>query len=448
MQVGVGMPSMLPGVDKQRLLDWARAADAGPFSTLAAMDRLAFDSLDAIPALALCAGATNRIRLASTAIAAPLRNPAVFAKETATLDVLCGGRLMLGLGVGAHPSDYAAAGLRWEDRRELLARSLHALRAFWTGDTIGPRPARPGGPKLLVAARTQRSFELIAQAADGLAGFAGPPDVFAAHAGAVRAAWEREGRTGQPHLLGAWLYALGEGPAERGREYIRSHFSPEVSEIFAEHMLASPEQVMGFLSAYQAVGCDEVILFPMVSDLEQLELLGGLVMTAFAPAATATMGPPGDIPMDWPADEAFVEAVARAPGSMAEAIAASVGCDPGLAHPRLAMLAGRGQLQLRDIGARIVFFPPQGLPRRDAGEPGPPPLPTAGPPDKALAAAVARSPGAMAEEIAAALGCPSALAHPRLALLAARGELRSRDIGSRVVYFPTDGRAGGDPADR
>ncbi|MBV9000573.1 MAG: LLM class flavin-dependent oxidoreductase [Solirubrobacterales bacterium] len=439
MQVGVGLPNMLPGAAKDLLLQWARSADEGPFSTLAAMDRLHFDSLDAISVLAICAAVTNRVRLASTAIAAPLRNPAVLAKQAATLDVLSGGRLVLGLGVGAHPSDYETAGLPWEQRREMLAAALHRLRAVWSDEEVGPRPVQPGGPPVLLAARSPYSFELIGQAADGLAGFAGPPQAFAAHAAAVQEAWRRAERTGRPRLMGVWLYAIGDDAAERGREFIRGNFSPEVSEIFATYMLSSPEQVMGFLTGYDAVGCDEVILFPMVPDLDQLEILGALVMTAFAPAARATIGPSDGIPMDWPADETFIDAVARHPGALAEAIAAEVGCPPELAHPRLAMLAGMGRLQLRDIGARVIFFPPQGVPSLAPGEPGPPPVPTGGPPDEMLADAVARHPGAMAESIAAELGLPPQLAHPRLALMAARGQLRCRDIGSRLVYFPTVG---------
>src|SRR5919204_191208 len=89
----------------------AQQADVGPFSSLGVVDRLAYHNLDPLLALAAAGVVAKRIGLATMILIAPLRNPALLAKQAATLDVLCGGRLTLGVAVGARAEDYEVAGL-------------------------------------------------------------------------------------------------------------------------------------------------------------------------------------------------------------------------------------------------------------------------------------------------------------------------------------------------
>src|SRR5688500_4194810 len=116
MQTGVGLPATIPDADPSLILDWARQADSGPFSSLGIIDRLAYPNYEPLITLAVAAGVTQRIKLMTTVLLAPLRNAGILAKQAASLDSLSGGRLTLGLGIGGRDDDFAAAPASFHDR--------------------------------------------------------------------------------------------------------------------------------------------------------------------------------------------------------------------------------------------------------------------------------------------------------------------------------------------
>jgi probable F420-dependent oxidoreductase len=120
--------------------------------------------LDPVVPLALVAGETDRIRLGTATICAPFTAPALLAKTLTSLDVVSGGRLTAGLGLGWMPQEYAAAGVPFERRGARMDEYLRCLEALWTQDPVefagdfytvprshvGPRPVqRPHPPVLL-----------------------------------------------------------------------------------------------------------------------------------------------------------------------------------------------------------------------------------------------------------------------------------------------------------
>src|SRR5919204_288786 len=131
MRIGVGLPTSTPDTSPEILFAWAQQAEAGPFSSLGVIDRLAYHNLDPLLALTAAAGVTNRIGLATMILIAPLRNPALLAKQAATLDVLSGGRLTLGVAVGARADDYEVAGLPATGRGARLSDQLETMRDAW-----------------------------------------------------------------------------------------------------------------------------------------------------------------------------------------------------------------------------------------------------------------------------------------------------------------------------
>src|SRR5215203_5131057 len=116
MDIGLGLPATIPGTKGSLVLDWAERADSSPFSSLGIIDRLVYSNYETMITLAAAAAVTSRVRLMSTVLIAPLRQAGVLAKQAATIDALSGGRLTLGLGVGAREDDFQFAPASFHDR--------------------------------------------------------------------------------------------------------------------------------------------------------------------------------------------------------------------------------------------------------------------------------------------------------------------------------------------
>lgn len=275
MQVGIGLPNTLPGANRGLILDWARKADAGSFSTLGVFDRVLYDSYDSLAVLAAAAAITERIWLATTILISPLRNTALLAKEAATIDALSGGRFTLGLSIGARKDDYDVVGADHSTRGQRLDEQLSDLRNYWEKNEIGPKPIQAYGPELIIGGFSDVAFARAARYADGYMHGGGPPRAFAAAAEKARAAWIDNGRPGQPRLLAQGYYALGKDHAQKGADYLRDYYSftGPFAERIAEGLLTTPQSVAAFVRGYAEAGCDELILFPTVADPVELDRL-------------------------------------------------------------------------------------------------------------------------------------------------------------------------------
>ena len=135
--------------------------------------------LEPLTVLSVIAGRTSRVRLATGIMVAALRRPVVLAKSIATLDVLSGGRVDLGVGVGWQRAEYDAAGLPFEDRGRLLDESLDLCRRLWREPVVDvrgagpihqmPKPLQPGGVPIWVSGRSSnaRVLDRIARFGSG-----------------------------------------------------------------------------------------------------------------------------------------------------------------------------------------------------------------------------------------------------------------------------------------
>lgn len=275
MRIGIGLPNTIPGVDRDLLLEWARRADAGPFSSVAVLDRLVYDAVEPFAALSAAAAITERVRLATMIAIGPLRNAALLAKLAASVGTLAGGasRLTLGLGVGARHDDYEAAGVEHAARGPRLSEQLAYLRSG-RGEQVH---APCDGVELLVGGASGPAFARMARYADGYAHGGGPPRAFAAAAVRARAAWSDLGRDGRPALWGQAYFTLTD--ADRGAAYLRDYyaFTGGFAERIAAANLTTARAVKDLIRGYEAEGCDELVLLPTVADVDDVDRLAEVI---------------------------------------------------------------------------------------------------------------------------------------------------------------------------
>jgi len=279
VEIGVGLPACVPGCPPRLVTEWASAADAGPFASVGTVDRILYGNYDPLVALSAAAAVTSRVQLVTSILIAPLREAATLAKQTATLDALSGGRLVLGLGVGARRDDYEVSEFAHAGRGARLDGLLHRMRACWEDERFGPQPARASGPPVLMGGQGGSALARMAASADGYIHNGGPPRAFARAAEQARAAWTDAGRPGRPQLWGMAYFGLGdEAVAEAGRAYLRDYyaFTGPFAQRIADGLLTGPLQLREFLDGYADAGCDHLILFPAVADAMQLDRLAGV----------------------------------------------------------------------------------------------------------------------------------------------------------------------------
>jgi alkanesulfonate monooxygenase SsuD/methylene tetrahydromethanopterin reductase-like flavin-dependent oxidoreductase (luciferase family) len=282
VDVGIGLPNTIPGTEGQTLVDWARQAEQANFSTLGTIGRIVYPNYEEMVALSAAAAVTSRIRLTTAVLLAPLYTSHVLlAKQAASLDRLSGGRLVLGMGLGGREDDFTASGLSMQGRGRILEEQLATMKRVWSGEKfgqaggIGPEPARPGGPEIILGGTAEASFRRVARLADGWIMGGGTPDMFAQAAAAVDTAWQEAGRSGRPRKLSLAYFALGQDARAQADGYIGDYYAflGEIAQQIAMGAAVSPEMVKAYIGAFESAGCDELIFVPTSSALDQVDRL-------------------------------------------------------------------------------------------------------------------------------------------------------------------------------
>jgi alkanesulfonate monooxygenase SsuD/methylene tetrahydromethanopterin reductase-like flavin-dependent oxidoreductase (luciferase family) len=162
MEIGMNLPVMAPGLDRDTFLAWCDRIDAGFFASLAAGERISFYNPDMTAALAAAAALTNRVKIVSGVFVPMLHHPVMLAKQLATIDVLSGGRFVAGLGVGGREQDYQSVDVPLGHRLTRLAKSVETMRSVWRGEPV-VEGALPVGP----AHHSRRGSQAPCRLADG-----------------------------------------------------------------------------------------------------------------------------------------------------------------------------------------------------------------------------------------------------------------------------------------
>jgi alkanesulfonate monooxygenase SsuD/methylene tetrahydromethanopterin reductase-like flavin-dependent oxidoreductase (luciferase family) len=280
VDVGIGLPSTIPGVEGRQLTEWARRAEQAGFSSLGTIDRIVYPNYEPLIALAAAAAVTERIRLVTSILIAPLRlNDALLAKQAATIQDLSGGRLVLGLAPGGREDDFEASKAEFGNRGSRFARQLENLKRFWGGEHVGMAgavgPSQLPPPQLVIGGSAQVSFARVAAHADGWIMGGGSPEQLAESVQRLMAAWHAAGRDGKPRVMALGYFALGDDPEGDANRYLTDYYAflGDYAQAIADSSAKSAEAVAAAQARYAEAGCDELIWFPSSADPEQVRLL-------------------------------------------------------------------------------------------------------------------------------------------------------------------------------
>jgi probable F420-dependent oxidoreductase len=212
--------------------------------------------------LAWVAGATRRVRLGTSILVVPYRNPVLVAKQAATLDALAGGRLVLGIGVGWLEEEFEAVGNPHFRRRGVLTDEyIQLYRALWTGQPTSfegrfyqlrsviaePRPAQQPGPPIWVGGHGERALRRTVELGDAWAAIRISVDEFRQGGERLRELAAERGRPVPELTTRCNLWPGRQGPG--AGDY----------DLFGE-----PDAIAATVSRYAEAGCAEMVfdLFP------------------------------------------------------------------------------------------------------------------------------------------------------------------------------------------
>jgi alkanesulfonate monooxygenase SsuD/methylene tetrahydromethanopterin reductase-like flavin-dependent oxidoreductase (luciferase family) len=282
MEIGIGLPTQVPNVAGKTLLDWATQAEEAGFSSLGTVGRLVYSNFDDLIALSAAAATTERIRIMTSVLIAPLyANVALLAKQVASLDRLSNGRLVLGVGIGGRDDDFTASGLPTRGRGQRLAEQIKEVKRIWNGEerglagAIGPAPAQEGGPPIILGALSESSIRRMAGLIDGWMMGGGTPEMFSQLGATVNQAWRDASRPGKPRKFALAYFALGAEAQAETVTTIKFYYAwlGEFADQIAAGVATSPEMVKAYAAGFEHAGCDELIFAPGSARVEQVAQL-------------------------------------------------------------------------------------------------------------------------------------------------------------------------------
>jgi probable F420-dependent oxidoreductase len=278
MRFGCHLPVFGPAATRDTLLGFARRMEALAFDSLWASDHVVFpytiasrypysptgdfplprtaNFLEPLTALALVAGATERVSLGTTVLVLPHRHPVLAAKMLATLDHLAPGRVILGAGVGWMREEIELLGAPYERRGAWSDEAIRILRACWAGEHVEfkgeffsfppfaalPRPAQ-GTIPIWIGGHTPRALRRVAELGDGW------------HAAFASAAEMTKG-----------IAALGEACKRTGRDVTSLTLSARLGLPARQ----DPQALLGELRTLRDLGVSHVVLESRIRDLGDL----------------------------------------------------------------------------------------------------------------------------------------------------------------------------------
>lgn len=258
-------------------------------------------SLEPVVALSCVAARTHKLKIGTSVMALPLRNPTVLAKELATLDFLSEGRLLLAIGLGRDDdTELQACGIHRSERAGRTEEMVHLLRALWSGNdvssdgkyyqlknvTVQPKPTQVP-PPIWVGGRTGRAFRRTARLADGWLGSQmSPEESGAAVAQIKKYATDYGRRIDDDHFGVLFNFCFARTPTEAAQLAAPHALQNRTDVEFVEtSALGSVQDISAIIQRYIDAGVSKFVAraaCPPEAILDQLKRLGTEVIPRFA----------------------------------------------------------------------------------------------------------------------------------------------------------------------
>ena len=274
----------IPG--QKELGDFARRAEAVGFDSVQVGDHVQWRApiLESTTVMATFAAVTDRIKIASDIIILPLRDPVLMAKTMASLDVVSGGRMIFGIGVGGdYPLEFAAMRIPVGERGARANESLDIIKGLWANERFSyegrhfsirdveilPRPIQPSLP-IWVGGSSDAALRRAARYGDGWIPAFSSASKFARLSSELRRLLQEGGRTAEAFTFGVYLFANVDPDPGRALEaaagYIERVYQLDgVRTMERSGVTGPPEGCAGRIIPYVEAGADHVVLAPMSS---------------------------------------------------------------------------------------------------------------------------------------------------------------------------------------
>jgi alkanesulfonate monooxygenase len=290
--------------DVQGLYAYAQRAEELGFESLWAWDHIllgvepSFPILDSVTTLGAVAARTTRIKLGTGVLVLPLRNPVVAAKALGSLDVISGGRLILGVAAGWYAREFDAVGVPFKQRGRQFERNLDILVRLWTQERVTlkvdefnlreavmvPHPAQHPRPPVLIGGYVDAVLRRVATMSDGWLTYFYTPESFSRNWARVKAFAREAGRDPSTltatNQLAIYVGKTRDETSADMRHWLSTEWDTAAwSESTIEHAIhGSPAECIEQLRAHVATGVDRIILIPYRYQPEQIERIAEEVL--------------------------------------------------------------------------------------------------------------------------------------------------------------------------
>jgi alkanesulfonate monooxygenase SsuD/methylene tetrahydromethanopterin reductase-like flavin-dependent oxidoreductase (luciferase family) len=286
MNIGLCFPYTQEDLSRERILEWFRRVDEGPFSTLSCGERVVGSSVDMMALQAAAAAMTQRVRIVPTLYVLPMHPAIHVAKHAATLDLISGGRTSITVGIGGRVHDYRCMEKEPVRRYAKMDEQVAQIRRIWAGELpfegtepVGPRPVQAGGPPVLAGVTGPKGIARASKWADGVYSWSGNgvAEEIGRQLQLVHESWERAGRDTPPQRVAGFWYSLAPDADAKLKAYVYKYIKI-MGEAPAQAMASmvdrsSPDAVRSSLDAYEELGVEECWLNSATSDLAEIDEL-------------------------------------------------------------------------------------------------------------------------------------------------------------------------------